>query len=45
MNLDDPQEAAREKALSAEAVKRALDGKTIVKEVYVPGRIYNIVVK
>jgi len=45
VNLDDPQEAAREKALSAEAVKRALDGKTIVKEVYVPGRIYNIVVK
>lgn len=45
VNVDDPQEAAREKALANEAVQRALDGKTIVKEIYVPGRIYNIVVK
>jgi len=45
VNVDDPQEAAREKALDNEAVQRALDGKTIVKEIYVPGRIYNIVVK
>ena len=26
-------------------IQRALAGKTIVKEIYVPGRIYNIVVK
>lgn len=45
VNVNDPQEAAREKALANEAVQRALDGKTIVKEIYVPGRIYNIVVK
>ena len=28
-----------------EAVKKAIDGKTVVKEIYVKGRIYNIVVK
>jgi leucyl-tRNA synthetase len=45
VNLDDSQEAAREKALANDAVQKALDGKSIVKEIYVPGRIYNIVVK
>jgi leucyl-tRNA synthetase len=45
VNLDDSQEAAREKALANEPVQKALDGKSIVKEIYVPGRIYNIVVK
>ncbi len=28
-----------------EAVQKAIDGKTVVKEIYVKGRIYNIVVK
>jgi len=32
-------------AKSCESVARHLDGKTIVKEIYVPGRILNIVVK
>ena len=37
VNLDDSQEAAREKALANDAVQKALDGKSIVKEIYVPG--------
>ena len=45
MNINDPQEAAKEKVMVNEAIQKALDGKTIVKEIYVPGRIYNIVVK
>jgi len=45
VNLDDSQEIAREKALANDAVQKALEGKTIVKEIYVPGRIYNIVAK
>ena len=28
-----------------ETVKNALDGKNVVKEIYVKGKIYNIVVK
>lgn len=45
VDLNDPVEVARAKALDNENVLRAIDGKTIVKEIYVPGRIYNIVVK
>lgn len=45
VNLDDSQEVAKEKALANENVAKSLEGKTIVKEIYVPGRIYNIVVK
>ncbi|NMB02785.1 MAG: class I tRNA ligase family protein, partial [Firmicutes bacterium] len=45
VNLDDSQEIAREKAMANDNIQRALEGKTIVKEIYVPGRIYNIVVK
>lgn len=45
VNLDDTQEVAKQKAMTIENVQKALEGKTIVKEIYVPGRIYNIVVK
>ncbi|HHT89568.1 MAG: leucine--tRNA ligase [Bacillota bacterium] len=45
VNLNDSQEAAREKAMANDNIQRAIAGKTIVKEIYVPGRIYNIVVK
>lgn len=45
VELDDPQEVAREKVMAIENIQRTLEGKTIVKEIYVPGRIYNIVVK
>ncbi|MDO5707437.1 MAG: leucine--tRNA ligase [Andreesenia angusta] len=38
-------EEANEKALSNDKVKSFIEGKNIVKEIYVPGRIYNIVVK
>ncbi len=36
---------ARELALKDEKIKLFTDGKTIVKEIYVPGKIFNIVVK
>lgn len=38
-------ENARSLALSDENINKYLENKTIVKEIYVPGRIYNIVVK
>ena len=44
-----PKEASNEEVKAVvdanEAVQRALEGKTVVKEIYVKGRIYNIVVK
>ena len=36
---------ARQLALESQRVKPYLEGKTIVKEIYVPGRLVNIVVK
>lgn len=42
---DASQEEAKEKALADERLNSQLEGKNIVKEIYVPGRIYNIVVK
>ena len=40
---DEAKESALEKAKASLGAR--LDGKTIVKEIYVPGRIINIVVK
>jgi leucyl-tRNA synthetase len=40
---DAPNETVEQAALSDEAVKRHIDGKTIRKVVVVPGRIVNIV--
>ena len=45
VDLTDSQEVAREKVMANENIQRAIAGKTIVKEIYVPGRIYNIVVR
>lgn len=45
VNLDDSQEAVGEKALLDENINKFLEGKTIVKEIFVMGKIYNIVVK
>ena len=45
VNIDDPVEVARQKVMENENVRRMIEGKQIVKEIYVPGRIYNIVVK
>ena len=43
--LDEAQDSAREKALSDENINKFIEGKNIVKEIYVPGKIFNIVVK
>lgn len=43
--VDCPREEALSRGKAEPNVARYLDGKTIVKEVYVPGRILNIVVK
>ncbi|MDH8677297.1 leucine--tRNA ligase [Fusibacter bizertensis] len=43
--LDATAELARELALADEKIKLFTDGKTIVKEIFVPGKIFNIVVK
>ena len=39
VDLTDPVELARAKALGNENILRFVEGKTIVKEIYVPGRI------
>lgn len=39
------EEEVKEVVAANEAVQKAIDGKTVVKEIYVKGRIYNIVVK
>ncbi|MGF7142497.1 leucyl-tRNA synthetase [Anaerotaenia torta] len=43
--LDEKQEEVQPKAMELPAIKAALEGKTVVKVIYVPGRILNIVVK
>ena len=43
--VDETQENVIAKAHAIEAVAAILEGKTIVKEIYVKGRILNIVVK
>ena len=45
LNVEDSQEKARELALQDESINKYVEGKTIVKEIFVMGRIYNIVVK
>ena len=43
--VNEDKESVLEKAKSNESVKKWLEGKEIVKEIYVPGKILNIVVK
>ena len=43
--VDEEQDAVLEKAHAMKNVQTAIGGKTIVKEIYVKGRIVNIVVK
>ena len=43
--VDAAKEKAMEKAMADENIMKFLEGKTIVKEIYVPGRICNIVIK
>ncbi|MDD2907867.1 MAG: leucine--tRNA ligase [Candidatus Gracilibacteria bacterium] len=45
INKDEEQSSVLEKARNNEEVARWLEGKTIVKEIYVAGKIVNIVVK
>ena len=45
LNVDDSQDIAREKAKEDENISKHLEGKTIVKEIFVMSKIYNIVVK
>lgn len=42
---DAEEEEVKEKAHTSELVSKSLEGKTVVKEIYVKGKIYNIVVK
>ena len=43
--VDEPQESVMEKAFADEKVKETVEGKNIVKQIYVPNKIVNIVVK
>ena len=42
---DEDEKSIKEKVLSNEKIKTYIQGKQIIKEIYVPNRIYNIVVK
>ena len=43
--IDEKQDEVTPKAMEIPVIKTALEGKTVVKVIYVPGRIFNIVVK
>ncbi|MBQ7481201.1 MAG: leucine--tRNA ligase [Lachnospiraceae bacterium] len=43
--VDEDKDSALGKAKGIEAVAKAMEGKSVVKEIYVPGKIINIVVK
>ncbi len=45
VSIDESTESIKEKVFASAGVKKFTDGKTVVKEIYVPGKIYNIVVK
>ena len=45
IGVNEEQDSVLEKAHAMKNVQTFLDGKTIVKEIYVKGRIVNIVVK
>lgn len=45
VGLEEEEPSIKEKVWAMEAVKAVTDGKKIVKEIYVKGRIYNIVAK
>ena len=42
---DESQDSIKEKIAQNEAIQRYLEGKTVVKEIYVPNKIYSIVIK
>lgn len=45
IDKDEEQDSVKEKVFASDTVKAAVEGKNIVKEIYVKGKIYNIVVK
>ncbi|NLY45332.1 MAG: leucine--tRNA ligase [Tissierella sp.] len=45
INVDDTQDKIKEKALQDENIMRFIEEKSIIKEIFVPGKIYNIVVR
>jgi len=45
ITLDEAQESIQARAMELDNIKAAIGGKTIVKVIYVPGKILNIVVK
>lgn len=45
IDKEEEQDSVKEKVFASDSVKAAVEGKNIVKEIYVKGRIYNIVVK
>ena len=45
VNADDTQDMVREKAMADENIAKFLEDKNIIKEIFVMGKIYNIVVK
>ena len=45
VSRDADKEEIKEKALEDENVLKYIEGKDIVKEIHVPGKIFNIVVK
>lgn len=45
INRGEEQETVKEKVMNTEAVRQFLEGKNIIKEIYVKDKIYNIVVR
>ena len=45
ISLEDSRETVKEKVMGTSSVAAAVEGKNIVKEIYVKGKIYNIVAK
>ncbi len=43
--VDEAEDSAKAKALAVPSVAKAIEGKTVVKEIYIKGKIVNIVVK
>ena len=45
INKDESQESIKEKIFANEKIKSYVDGNTVIKEIYIPNKIYNIVIK
>lgn len=45
ISIDDSDEEVKDKVLENEAINKFIEGKNIIKEIYVKGKIYNIVAK